>query len=95
MNTGWGILGLNMKCPSQIQDLNVWSSVGNSILRIHGTIRKWGFSSSCSLGEAPWLYVVFAHFRFHTLFLGPLCCEELLPLTQHHEPSCSSLSSLF
>lgn len=33
MNTGWKILGLNMKCPSQIQDLNAWSSAGNSILR--------------------------------------------------------------
>lgn len=94
MNTGWGILGLNMKCPSQIHDLDVWSSAGNFILRIHETIRKWGFSGSCSLEEAPWLYIIFAHFRFCSLFLGPLCCKELLSLTQHHEGSCSILSSL-
>lgn len=94
MNTGWRILGLNMKCPSQIHDLDVWSLAGNSILRIHGTTRKWGFSRSCSLGEAPWLCIIFAHFWFHSLFLGPLWCEDLLPFTQHHERGCSVLSSL-
>lgn len=63
MNTGWEILGLTIKCPSQIHVLNARSSAGNTILRIHGTIRKWGLAAgSCWLGEGPWLYVILAHF---------------------------------
>lgn len=34
-----GYWGLNMKCPSQVRVLNVWSSAGNAILSICGTVR--------------------------------------------------------